>query len=91
MARFLLEAGRELKTTNTKILAKTLNRSPSTVRTQFQRILAYLGAHSRYEALRIAEEKGFIRKHRRDTLLTTRHVYKTHYSEYKYAPDKQRR
>ena len=61
----LLEACIEVKTTNTKTLAGYLCRSPATIRTQFQRILALLGVHCRYEALRIAEEKGLIRCERR--------------------------
>ena len=35
----LLESCIEIKTTNTKILAEYLCRSPATIRTQFQRIL----------------------------------------------------
>ncbi|MXS84335.1 DNA-binding response regulator [Nitrosomonas sp. HPC101] len=58
----LLEASHEIKTTSTKILAQYLNRSPATIRTQFQRIMALLGVHSRYEALRKAEEAGLIRQ-----------------------------
>ncbi|WP_292977415.1 DNA-binding response regulator [Nitrosomonas sp.] len=61
----LLETSREMKTTNTKILAQYLNRSPATIRTQFQRIMAFLEVHCRYEALRKAEEIGLIRKKRR--------------------------
>ena len=61
----LLETSREMKTTNTKILAQHLNRSPATIRTQFQRIMAFLEVHCRYEALRKAEEKGLIRQNRR--------------------------
>lgn len=56
----LLETSREMKTTNTKILAQYLNRSPATIRTQFQRIMAFLEVRSRYEALRKAEETGLI-------------------------------
>ncbi|MBA3755322.1 MAG: response regulator transcription factor [Nitrosomonas sp.] len=58
----LLETCLERKTTNTKILAAALHRSPATIHTQFQRILALINAHCRYEALRIAEEKGLIRR-----------------------------
>ena len=68
----LLEASREKKTTNTKILAQHLNRSPATIRTQFQRILAFLQVHCRYEALRKAEEKGLIRQNRRLRCLVPR-------------------
>ncbi|CAN5913504.1 hypothetical protein BH11PSE8_BH11PSE8_14890 [soil metagenome] len=49
-----------LKTTNSKTLAGHLNRSPATVRTEFQRILSALGTHSRFSALRIAEEQGWL-------------------------------
>lgn len=65
----LLEASREKKTTSTKILAQYLNRSPATVRTQFQRIMAFLEVHCRYEALRKAEETGMIRKSKRSILI----------------------
>jgi len=61
----LLEASLEKRTTKTKILAQHLNRSPATVRTQYQRILEQLGVHCRYEALRIAEETGLIRRNKR--------------------------
>ncbi len=63
----LLETCIEIKTTNTKILAGYLRRSPATIRTQFQRILALLDVHCRYEALRLAEEKGLIRCKRRQS------------------------
>lgn len=61
----LLETCLENKTTNTKALATFLCRSPATIRTQFQRILALIGVHCRYEALRTAEEQGLIRRRRR--------------------------
>lgn len=61
----LLETCIDIKTTNTKILAEYLCRSPATIRTQFQRILILMDVHSRYEALRIAEEKGWVRGERR--------------------------
>lgn len=64
----LLEASLEKKTTNTKILAQHLNRSPATVRTQYQRVMERLGVHCRYEALRVAEESGLIRKNKRISL-----------------------
>ncbi len=57
----LLETCIEIKTTNTKILAEYLCRSPATIRTQFQRILILMDVHCRYEALRKAEEKGWVR------------------------------
>ncbi len=57
----LLESCIEIKTTNTKILAEYLCRSPATIRTQFQRILILMDVHCRYEALRKAEEKGWVR------------------------------
>lgn len=64
----LLETSLEIKTTNTKILAQHLNRSPATIRTQYQRIMEHLGAHCRYEALRIAEENGLIRQNKRPAI-----------------------
>lgn len=66
----LLETCLERKTTNTKILATYLSRSPATIRTQFQRIFALIGVHCRYEALRTAEEKGLIRCRQRKTDFT---------------------
>ena len=56
----LMKACVALKTTNSKTLAGHLNRSPATVRTEFQRILSALGTHSRFSALRIAEEQGWL-------------------------------
>ncbi|MDP1558038.1 MAG: hypothetical protein Q8K59_03780 [Nitrosomonas sp.] len=41
--RELIEASLALQTTNPRILAARLKRSPATVRTEFQRILAVLG------------------------------------------------
>ncbi|MBE7526241.1 response regulator transcription factor [Betaproteobacteria bacterium PRO4] len=61
----LLEASREKQTTSTKVLAYYLERSPATIRTQFQRILEFLDVHCRYEAIRKAEEHGLIRKQKR--------------------------
>jgi IS30 family transposase len=69
----LLEASLEKKTTNTKILAQHLNRSPATVRTQYQRILEQLGVHCRYEALRMAEEDGLIRRNKRSNTHENNH------------------
>jgi len=61
----LLEASREKQTTSTKVLAYHLERSPATIRTQFQRIMEFLDVHCRYEAIRKAEEHGLIRKQKR--------------------------
>lgn len=49
-----------LKTTEAKTLAAQLNRSPATIRTEFQRILLVLGVHSRYAALKTAEAMGWL-------------------------------
>ena len=38
-----------------------LNRSPATIRTEFQRILRAMNVHSRYAALRAAQERGLLR------------------------------
>lgn len=46
--RELLEASLTLQTISTKILATHLHRSPATIRSEFQRILAILGEHSRH-------------------------------------------
>ncbi|MBS0445631.1 MAG: response regulator transcription factor [Proteobacteria bacterium] len=56
----LMKACVALKTTNAKTLASHLNRSPATVRTEFQRILSLLDVHSRFSALRMAEEQGWL-------------------------------
>jgi len=56
----LLEACLILKTTDAKSLATYLNRSPTTIRTEFQRILALMNVHCRYAALKAAEDKGWL-------------------------------
>ena len=56
----LLQACVVLQTTNAKVLANHLNRSPHTVRTEFQRILSMLNVHSRYSALRVCEDEGWL-------------------------------
>lgn len=56
----LLKASLVLKTTDAKILAAHLHRSPATIRTEFQRILAIMNVHCRYAALKIAEERGWL-------------------------------
>ena len=49
--RELLEASLTLQTISTKILAAHLHRSPATIRTEFQRILAILGEHNKHSFL----------------------------------------
>jgi DNA-binding NarL/FixJ family response regulator len=56
----LLQACVALRTTNAKVLANHLNRSPHTIRTEFQRILSILNVHSRYSALRAGEHEGWL-------------------------------
>lgn len=58
--RELLRTSRSLRTTDAKILAAHLNRSPATIRTAFQRILAAMNVHSRYAALSTAEACGWL-------------------------------
>lgn len=58
--RELLRTSRSLRTTDSKILAAHLNRSPATIRTAFQRILAAMNVHSRYAALSTAEACGWL-------------------------------
>jgi hypothetical protein len=58
--RELLRTSRSLRTTDSKILAAHLNRSPATIRTEFQRILAAMNVHSRYAALSTAEACGWL-------------------------------
>jgi hypothetical protein len=56
----LMVACHSLKTTDAKILARHLNRSPATIRSGFQRILTLMGVHCRYAALKTAEEEGWL-------------------------------
>lgn len=56
----LMETCIALKTTNAKTLAAHLNRSPATIRTEFQRILAIMDVHCRYSALKVAEDEGWL-------------------------------
>jgi hypothetical protein len=53
-----------LKTTNTKTLASHLNRSPVTIRTEFQRILESMNVHCRFAALKTAENAGWMSTHK---------------------------
>lgn len=57
----LIETCITLKTTNAKTLAAYLDRSPATIRTEFQRILAIMNVHCRYSALKVAEDEGWLR------------------------------
>jgi DNA-binding NarL/FixJ family response regulator len=56
----LLTASLLLKTTNSRVLAAHLKKSPATVRTEFQRILSILNVHCRFSALKKAEENGWL-------------------------------
>jgi IS30 family transposase len=56
----LLQSCVALRTTNAKVLALHLNRSPHTIRTEFQRILSILNVHSRYSAVRAGEHAGWL-------------------------------
>lgn len=58
--RDLLRTSRSLRTTDSKVLAAHLNRSPATIRTAFQRILEAMNVHSRYAALSTAEACGWL-------------------------------
>jgi DNA-binding NarL/FixJ family response regulator len=49
-----------LKTTDAKTLAGHLNRSPATIRTEFQRILVIMKVNCRYAALETAKEEGWL-------------------------------
>jgi hypothetical protein len=55
--RKLMETCITLKTTNAKMLAAHLNRSPATIRTEFQRILEIMNVHCRYSALKAVEDE----------------------------------
>jgi hypothetical protein len=56
----LMCACQTLKTTEAKVLAAYLNKSPTTVRTEFQRAMALLNVNCRYAALKTAEENGWL-------------------------------
>jgi hypothetical protein len=56
----LMEASIALETTDAKTLANHLNRSPATIRTEFQRILVSMDVHCRYAALKKAEDEGWL-------------------------------
>ena len=56
----LLQASVDDKTTKTADLAELLNRSPATIRTEFQRIFARIGVKSRLEAVLTALDRGWI-------------------------------
>lgn len=58
--RNLMQACVTLKTTNAKALAAYLDRSPATIRTEFQRILEIMNVHCRYSALKAAEDDGWL-------------------------------
>lgn len=58
--RKLMHTCQVLKTTDAKVLAAHLNKSPSTVRTEFQRVMSIMNVNCRYAALRTAEENGWI-------------------------------
>ena len=60
--RKLMKTCITLKTTNSKTLAAHLNRSPATIRTEFQRILEIMNVHCRYSALKAAEDEGWMYK-----------------------------
>ncbi len=58
--RKLMHTCQVLKTTEAKVLAAHLNKSPSTVRTEFQRVMTIMNVNCRYAALKTAEENGWI-------------------------------
>lgn len=58
--RRLMHTCQVLRTTEAKVLATHLNKSPSTVRTEFQRIMTLMNVNCRYAALKTAEENGWI-------------------------------
>ena len=62
----VMEACIRLKTTNAKTLATHLDKSPATIRTEFQRILSIMNVHCRYAALKRAEDEGWLSGHTPD-------------------------
>lgn len=92
--RKLIEVCHMLETTNTKVIANHLNRSPATIRTEFQRILQIMNVHSRFAAVKIAQNNGWLntqaiyrRRHddSRDNGLAE-HSKKTHRRRYDDGP-----
>ncbi len=55
--RKLLETSLVLQTTSTKVLAAYLNRSPATIRANFQRILSILGDYGSHSSFHATEDK----------------------------------
>ncbi|MES2547012.1 MAG: DNA-binding response regulator [Pseudomonadota bacterium] len=49
-----------LKTTDAKVIAQYLNKSPATIRTEFQRTMDLLDVHCRYAAIKTVEEQGWL-------------------------------
>ncbi|MES2502715.1 MAG: DNA-binding response regulator [Pseudomonadota bacterium] len=56
----LIHACLYLKTTDAKVIAQHLNKSPSTIRTEFQRTMDLLDVHCRYAAIKTVEEQGWL-------------------------------
>lgn len=56
----LIQACQTFKTTESKVLAAHLNKSPATVRTEFQRAMALMNVSSRFAAVKTAEENGWL-------------------------------
>ncbi|HXG23540.1 MAG TPA: hypothetical protein VNJ09_03210 [Chthonomonadales bacterium] len=56
----ILEACIRLNRLDTETLARTLHRSPHTIRTEFKRIFQALGVHSRHQAVMKAIENGLV-------------------------------
>lgn len=56
----LMCACQALKTTEAKVLAVYLHKSPTTVRTEFQRAMALMNVNCRYAALKTAEDNGWL-------------------------------
>lgn len=58
--RELLEASLILQTTDAKVLAAHLHRSPAIIRADFQRILTILGDNDRHSASRTTKDEDFL-------------------------------
>lgn len=56
----LMHACFYLKTTDAKVIAQHLNKSPYTIRTEFQRTMDLLDVHCRYAAIKTVEEQGWL-------------------------------
>jgi Mn-dependent DtxR family transcriptional regulator len=58
--RRLLRASKRLRTTETKVLAEALGRTPKGVHTEWSRIEQIMDQHDRFSAREAADERGWL-------------------------------